>query len=179
MWGGCVCHRLEPTPTLGSHPLADSGPATFTCLRAAEAGYKLWGAFDVGLRLGGPWPCHYHVHPLQGRAEGETAEDADRCWWLFLRVGGELRGWLRPTPRPQGPVTLQLTCCRGPPGGGLITTKTWLPGAEPAAGPSSKTWLGTKKAGTWGLGKGANRTRPMEDFLTGGVRPKWTLWLSH
>lgn len=75
-----MCHRPQPTPTLRSHPLVDSGPATFTCLGAAEAGHKLWGAFDVGLRLGGPWPCHHHVHPLQGRGEGEAAEDTDWLW---------------------------------------------------------------------------------------------------
>lgn len=87
-----MCHRLEPTPLLHSHTLVDSGPASFTCLRAAEAGHQLWGAFDIGLRLGGPWPCHHHDHTLQGRREGEAAEDADRLWWLFLRVGGELSG---------------------------------------------------------------------------------------
>lgn len=70
------------------------GLPPFTCLRAAEAGHKLWGAFDVGLRLGGPWPGHYHVHTLQGRREGEAAEDADRLQRLFLWVGEELRGWL-------------------------------------------------------------------------------------
>lgn len=80
MGRGTDWNRLEPTPTQCSHPLADSGSASFTCLRAAEAGHKLWGAFDVGLRLGGPWPCHHHIHTLQGRGEGEAAEDTDRLW---------------------------------------------------------------------------------------------------
>lgn len=60
------------------------------------------------------------------------------------RDGGAAEGpAVQPTPhRPHAPLPPRLTmpCGWGSQSGGFITAKTWVPNAESAAGPSSRTW---------------------------------------